>query len=114
MTRGYILSWLDSLGKWALLDYALLAIFKVAFHFYADMSHGLISTIFGVKGGQQDLGFDLPPNLPHGTFIIDVRVYSSWGIYLFLLSVVLSLALSHKVIEWHNTQTTQIEMTDTS
>jgi hypothetical protein len=74
LSRSWILSWMDVLGKWSLLDIFFMVILLVAFEF------------------ELSLGKDI-------TVILYVE--PRWGFYSFLLATILSLILGHASLYLH-------------
>lgn len=72
--RDEILTWLDILGKWSLLDTFFMVMMMVAFQF----------DLFVAKDVE-----------------INVYVRAEWGFYAFLLATMLSLILGHIVLHLH-------------
>jgi hypothetical protein len=80
--REWALMGLDALGKWSLIDAYVMVVMLVSFHFHV---------VFPIVA--QDY-VELPT-------LIDVYVNAAWGFLAFLIATVLSLILSHIILNIH-------------
>jgi hypothetical protein len=79
--RGNILLWLDSLGKWSMIDIFILLISMASFRVTID---------------SPDRAF-LPPDF----YSIDLMVVPMWGLYANLIAQLVSQISSHFIIHYH-------------
>jgi hypothetical protein len=79
--RDTMLTWLDILGKWSLIDAFVLVIFIVAFRFHV--------------ANPEMMG------IPFDIAAADVFVRPDWGIHGFIIAAILQLILTHGVIYYH-------------
>ena len=81
--RSSMLYWLDVLGKWSMVD---------VFVFIMTLAS------FGISIQSPDnLSF-----LPSGLYSINLLVVPLWGIYAYVLAILISQILSHAIIHYHN------------
>eukprot|EP00299_Pterocystis_sp_00344_P000137 c10043_g1_i2.p1 GENE.c10043_g1_i2~~c10043_g1_i2.p1 ORF type:complete len:1472 (+),score=346.79 c10043_g1_i2:302-4417(+) len=78
--RARLLTWLDVLGKWSLIDAYVLVLFVVAFRFHCANPDFI---------------------LPSDVAAADVIVLPGWGIYGFIMAAILQLILTHVIIHFH-------------
>jgi len=83
--RQRFLEWLDTWGKWSLVDIYVLVLMMVAFHFYINAS---ANSQFGAV-------------VPSSALAVSVVVVPGWGIYGFMLGTFGSLLVNHYMIFWH-------------
>lgn len=81
-TRGSMLSWLDFLGKWSLLDTYVMIMMLVAFHFRID---------FPVVN----------PDAVENSIRADIYVYPAYGFVSLIIATLISLLMSHIIIGIH-------------
>ena len=82
--RGQLLSGLDILGKWSVLDQYVMVIMMVAFRLEIDLpgTTGMLS---------------LPPKFLN----VDVQIIPLWGFYGFFIATMTSLVINHVIIVYH-------------
>ncbi len=80
--RGKILSWLDALGKWSMVDVFVLLMTLASFRLSVE--------------SPDHLSF-----LPEGLYSINMLVVPLWGLYANMLAQLLSQISSHVIIHYH-------------
>ena len=80
--RGKVLSWLDALGKWSMVDVFVLLMTLASFRLSVE--------------SPDHLSF-----LPEGLYSINMLVVPLWGLYANMLAQLLSQISSHVIIHYH-------------
>ena len=96
-SRGFTFSWLDSLGKWSMIDIFITVLSLVAFRISASSPDFLPD-----YHGNATAAAYFAALLPDDFFVLDLYVTVQWGLYSNLIAQVLSQFVSHAAIWSHH------------
>ena len=96
-SRGLTFSWLDSLGKWSMIDIFITVLSLVAFRISASSPDFLPD-----HHGNATAAAYFAALLPDDFFVLDLYVTVQWGLYSNLIAQVLSQFVSHAAIWSHH------------